>query len=244
MFSSKFSKIGFGPQNRFNRSWNRFNRFWYCSSCHLCSDLSDSQSCQKSRSRYFSETGWAEFWPYSAGFETGPVSGWVDQWTGIPLVETGSTGLKTGSTGFCPLSPNGCQLLGDPLYTPSHSLSHLLRSLPRILGWPTFKQAHSFHLSHPQSHLLQSFEGPLVWGELDRTRCQFHLDSPILFVLELVANLTLCGFVTLGTSCSLTVRGCLGVSKFVDDPKKFVSPALWADLRRDCLDLCGRLVED
>jgi hypothetical protein len=35
-----------------------------------------------------------------------------------------------------------------------------------------------------------------------------------------------CGFVTLGTSCSLTVRGCLGVSKFVDDPKKFVSPAL------------------
>jgi hypothetical protein len=35
-----------------------------------------------------------------------------------PLVETGSTGLKTGSTGFCPFSPNGCQLLGDPLYTP------------------------------------------------------------------------------------------------------------------------------
>ena len=212
--------------------------------CHLCSDLSDSQSCQKSRSRYFSETGWAEIWPYSAGFETGPVSGWVDQWTGIPLVETGSTGLKTGSTGFYSFSPNGCQLLGDPLYTPSHSLSHLLLPLPRILGWPTFKQAHSFHLSHPQSHLLQSFEGPLVWGELDRTRCQFHLDSPILFVLELVANLTVCGFVTLGTSCSLTVRGCLGVSKFVDDPKKFVSPALWAYLRRDCLDLCGRLVED
>jgi hypothetical protein len=24
---------------------------------HLCSDLSDSQSCQKSRSRYFSKTG-------------------------------------------------------------------------------------------------------------------------------------------------------------------------------------------
>ena len=92
--------------------------------CDLCSDLSDSQSCQKSRSRYFSEIGWAKICPYSAGFETGPVSGWVDQWTGIPLVETGSTGLKTGSTGFCPLSPNGCQLLGGPLYTPSHSLSH------------------------------------------------------------------------------------------------------------------------
>ena len=86
--------------------------------CHLCSDLSDSQSCQKSRSRYFSKTGWAEIFPYSAGFETGWVSGWVAQWTGIPLVETGSTGLKTGSTGFCSFSPNGCQLLGDPLYTP------------------------------------------------------------------------------------------------------------------------------
>jgi hypothetical protein len=84
----------------------------------------------------------------------------------------------------------------------------------------------------------------LVWGEVDLTHCWFHLDSPILFTLELIANLTLCGFVTLGTLCSLTVRGCLGVSKFVDDPKKFVSPALWANLRRDCLDLGGRLVED
>jgi hypothetical protein len=38
-------------------------------------------------------------------------------------VETGSTGLKTGSTGFYPFSPNGFQLLGDPLYTPRHTLS-------------------------------------------------------------------------------------------------------------------------
>jgi hypothetical protein len=83
-----------------------------------------------------------------------------------------------------------------------------------------------------------------VWGEVDLTRCQFHLDSPILFVLELIANLTLCRFVTLGALCSLTVRGCLGVSKFVDDPKKFVLPAHWANLRKDCLDLGGRLVED
>jgi hypothetical protein len=58
----------------------------------------------------------------STSFESGRVSGWVGQWTGFSLVETGSTGFQTGSTGFCPFSPNGCQLLGDPLYTP-HTLS-------------------------------------------------------------------------------------------------------------------------
>jgi hypothetical protein len=31
LFSSKYSKFGFSPQNRFNQSWNRFNRFRYCS---------------------------------------------------------------------------------------------------------------------------------------------------------------------------------------------------------------------
>ena len=112
--------------------------------CHLCSDLSDSQSCQKSRSRYFSKTGWAEFFPYSAGFETGRVSGWVAQWTGIPLVETGSTGLKTGSTGFYSFSPNGCQLLGDPLYTPSHSLSliYFCLSHESLADQPSNKSIH------------------------------------------------------------------------------------------------------
>jgi hypothetical protein len=110
----------------------------------------------------------------------------------------------------------------------SLSLSSFTSALPRFLSWPTSKQRHSFHLSHPKSHPLQSFEGSLVWGEVDLTHCWFHLDSPILFILELIANLTLCGFVTLGTLCSLMVRGCLGVSKFVDNPKKFVSPALWA----------------
>jgi hypothetical protein len=133
---------------------------------------------------------------------------------------------------------------GGSFKYPPHSLSSLLLLSPRFLSRPNPNQRHSIHISHPKSHPLQSIEGSLEWGEVNLTRCQFHLDSPILFVLELIANLTLCGFVTLGALCSLTVRGCLGVSKFVDDPKKFVLPALWANLRRDCLDLCGRLVED
>jgi hypothetical protein len=71
---------------------------------------------------------------------------------------------------FCLFSPNSFQLLGD-LYIPPHSLSYLLLPIPRNLGWPNSQQVHSFHLSHPQSHLLQSLEGSLVWGELDLTRC-------------------------------------------------------------------------
>jgi hypothetical protein len=42
---------------------------------HLCSDLSDSQSCQKSRRRSFLKTGSAKIFPYSTGFEIGRVSG-------------------------------------------------------------------------------------------------------------------------------------------------------------------------
>jgi hypothetical protein len=145
---------------------------------------------------------------------------------------------------FLALFSQRLSAFGGSFKYPPHSLSSLLLLSPQFLSWPNPKQRHLIHISHPKSHLLQLLEGSLVWGEVDLTRCQFHLDSPILFVLELIANLTLCGFVTLGTLCSLTVRGCLGVSKFVDDPKKFVSPALWAYLRRDCLDLCGRLVED
>jgi hypothetical protein len=128
--------------------------------------------------------------------------------------------ITNGSTGFWFFSPNGCQLLGDPLNTPRHSLSSLLLLSPQFLSWPNSKQGHSIHISHPKSHLLQSLEGSLVWGEVDPTRCQFHLDSLILFVLDLIANLTLCGFVTLGTLCSLMVRGCLGVSKFCGRPQE------------------------
>jgi hypothetical protein len=87
---------------------------------------------------------------------------------------------------------------GSFKYPHTLSLSSLLLLSPWFLSWPNSKQGHSIHISHPKSHLLQSLEGSLVWGEVDLTRCQFHLDSPILFVLELIANLTLCGFVTLG----------------------------------------------
>ena len=156
----------------------------YCSFCYLWPTNFLVKSCQKSRVQSFSKTGSTGFGPGSTDFEPGRVSGWVAQWTENSLVETGSTGLKTGSTGFWPTSPNGCQLLGDPLNTPTHSLSSFTPALPRFLGWPTSKQRHSFHLSHPKSHPLQSFEGSLVWGEVDLTHCWFHLDSPICHLFE------------------------------------------------------------
>jgi hypothetical protein len=79
-----------------------------------------------------------------------------------------------------PTTTSFWELLYIP-YTLSLSLHSLLPS-PRILGWPTLKQEHSIHLSHPKSHLLQLIEGPLVWGEVGLTRCWFHLDSPFLFI--------------------------------------------------------------
>jgi hypothetical protein len=43
--------------------------------CHPCSDLSDSQSCQKKSLQIFWETGSTGFFPGSTGFESGRVSG-------------------------------------------------------------------------------------------------------------------------------------------------------------------------
>jgi hypothetical protein len=193
--------------------------------CHLCSDQSDSQSCQKSRVQIFFENRFNRIWARLNRI-------WAR--SSLRLSRSVNRDLPGGNrfNRFSVLFSKRLPAFGGSFKYPPHSLSSFTYALPRILGWPTFKQRHSFHLSHPKS------------TQVDLTHCWFHLDSPILFVLELIANLTLCGFVTLGTLCSLTVRDCLGVSKFVDDPKKFVSPALWANLRRDCLDLGGRLVED
>jgi hypothetical protein len=110
------------------------------------------------------------------------------------LAETGSAGFRIGSTGSQSEKSNGYHLLGI-LYIPVCPLSSFTLAHPRILGWPTLKQEHSIHLSHPKSHSLQSFGGPLVWGEVCLTHWWFHLYSPFLFIswahckLESRANL-------------------------------------------------------
>jgi hypothetical protein len=75
--SSKHSKFGFSPRNRFNRSWNRFNRFWDCSSATPALTCLTVRAVRKSRCRFFGKIGSTGFFPYSTGFETGRVSGWV-----------------------------------------------------------------------------------------------------------------------------------------------------------------------
>jgi hypothetical protein len=101
-----------------------------------------------------------------------------------------------GGNRFNRFSVNFSQRLpafGGSLIYPSHSLSlYSLPPSPRILGWPTFKQEHSIHLSHPKLHLLQLFEGPLVWGEVDLTHCWFHLYSPFLFISQAHCKLECC----------------------------------------------------
>ena len=93
--------------------------FWTVSSATSVLPVWQSKAVRKVVCRYFLKTGSTGFEPGSTDFESGRVSGWVDQWTENPLVETGSTGFGTGFRSF---SPNGCQLLGDPLNTP-HTLS-------------------------------------------------------------------------------------------------------------------------
>jgi hypothetical protein len=89
--------------------------FWTVSSATSVLLVWQSKAVRKVVCRYFLKTGSTRCFPSSIDFESGRVSGWVDQWTEIFLVEI-------GSTGFWSFSPNGCQLLGDPLNTPTHSL--------------------------------------------------------------------------------------------------------------------------
>ena len=127
----------------------------------------------------------------------------------------------------------------------SHSLSAFTSALSTNF-WLTNLQTRAFN-----SPLTPEIASPsIVWRTLGVRWSRSNsllISSRFSLSLHLSSSSQtwiLCGFVTLGTLSSLTDRGCLGVSKFVDDPKKFVSPARWANLRRDCLDLGGRLVED
>jgi hypothetical protein len=104
-----FQNLLFSFKNQFNRTWNRFNQFLDCFSATSALTCLTVRGVRKVVCRYFLEIGSTGFCPGSTGFESGRVSGWVDQWTEIFLVETG---LQTGSTSFRFFSPNGCQLLG------------------------------------------------------------------------------------------------------------------------------------
>jgi hypothetical protein len=127
-------------------------------------------SVRKSRVRSFSKTGQPDL--SSAQPNLGPVESPAES-----LSERRTPWWKPVQPVLSPLFPTAANFWGI-LYIPPHTLSlHSLLPSPRFFGWPTSKQGHSIHLSHPNSHRLQSFEGPLVWGEVDLTRCWVHLDS-------------------------------------------------------------------
>jgi hypothetical protein len=188
---------------------------------------------------YFWKTGSTGFGAGSTGFETGPPTSWASPWT-----EKHSGGNRLNR--FSVRKPQRPPAFGGSFIYPLHSLSlHSLLPHPRFHGWPTLKQEDSLHISHPK------IASPSIeWRTLGVRWCLSNslvISSLFSLSLQLLSSSQtwiFCGFVTLGTLCSLTDRGCLGVSKFVDDPKKFVLPARWAKLRRDCLDLGGHLVEN
>jgi hypothetical protein len=136
--------------------------------------------------------------------------------------------FNTGSADFWAEKSNGQPAFGGSFIYPLPLLSSFT-STPSMNSWMTNSQTSAFiSSSTPKSHLLQSFGGPFMWGEVCWTHWWFHhlIHSLSLPLLSSLQTWILCGFVTLGTLCSLTDRGFLRVSKFVDDPKKFVLPAL------------------
>jgi hypothetical protein len=110
--------------------------FWTISLPPLFWPVWQSKAIRKVVCRYFLKTGSTGLGPDSTDFEPGRVSGWVDQWTENPLVETGSTGFRS-------FSPNGCQLLGDPLNTP-HTLSLFIHFCSSTNSWLTNLQTKAF----------------------------------------------------------------------------------------------------
>jgi hypothetical protein len=109
--------------------------FWTVSPATSVLPVWQSKAVRKVVCGYFLKTGSTGFEPGSTDFESGRVSAWVGQWTENPLVET-------GSTGFWSFSPNGCQLLGDPLNTPTLSL--FIHFCPSTNSWLTNLKTKAF----------------------------------------------------------------------------------------------------
>jgi hypothetical protein len=150
--------------------------------------------------------------------------------------------LKANWTEFCAGKPNGQQLF-SVLYIPLR-LSLLIHffTLSWIYHWPTLKQVHSLPLT-PNLILFNLLEDP--WCEVKLVNSLWISSlSPLSLFLACCKLQSCVDLLLLEPSCSLTVWGCLGVSKIVDDPKKFVLPTGWESWERDCLDLANRRVED
>jgi hypothetical protein len=75
LFTSKCSKLALQPLKPVQPGLKPVQPVSGLFLCHPCSDLSDIQSCQKNRCRYFCETGSTGIFPGSTGFGSGRVFG-------------------------------------------------------------------------------------------------------------------------------------------------------------------------
>jgi hypothetical protein len=185
------------------------------------------------------------FWAGSTGFGTGSLNSWARPWTENHSGGNRFNRFQDRLNRFSVRIPQRPPAFGGSFIYPSHSLSSFT-SAPSTISWLTYSQTRAFNPPLTPKIASPSIDWRTLgvrwsWSNSLLISSRFSLS---LHLSSSSQTWILCGFVTLGTLCSLTDRGCLGVSKFVDDPKKFVSPACWAKLRRHCLDLGGRLVED
>jgi hypothetical protein len=187
-------------------------------------------------------TGSTNFWVGSTSFGTGSLTSWDSPWTENHF---GGNRFQNLLNRFSVRIPQRPLAFGGSFIYPLPSLSSFTTAQFTI-SWLTYSQTRAFTPSLTPKIASPSIDWRTLgvrwsWSNSLLISSRFSLS---LHLSSSSQTWILCGFVTLVTLCSLTDRGCLGVSKFVDDPKKFVSPARWSKLRRDCLYLGGRLVED
>jgi hypothetical protein len=167
-------------ENQLSQFENRLSQFLYCSlfSASLLVCCVSQKQC-------------AGFWKTgSTDFDFGPPTSWASHWTEKHSGRNWLGQFWDRLNRFLVRRVQRPPAFGGSFIYLLHSLASFTSAHPWILGWPTLKQGHSLHLSHPKSHLsLSSFTSahPLIlgWPTLKQEH-SLHLSHPKSHLLQLM----------------------------------------------------------